>query len=509
MKRFRLLTFVLLACFLLAQGCTSKKKLDVQNNTSDFYSLSVSKGKATIIEGLIKNREVYPHVKTVVLEIPDFAGYNTKYTSIIEEDGSFRFKIFPITAREISLKPVSDVVVVHPGDSIYIEKDFKDIGSVSFSGDAASLNSNINKFLNGSYLGRYTQSKDNLDPESYKQYCINYKKEAAEKLNYFIKDNSPPEDFIKWANTTINFDYYSALLHYLMFKKLTSKERVEYKKEYYDFIEDINSSFNNSVITSNHFQLTNNFYNDFLAPSIITKYPPTKSRDHQRDSMYIEEIGAFSKNNILNQFVVSHFFNGLLKNHSIDLFEENSSAIAKTVKEPILLSTLLERYQYVKDYATNPKPLSEAMLGNTDFNLISNGPLSNLNIRKNLINRIISNNRSKVIYIDFWAVWCPPCLPEMEASKRLMESLKGENVEFIYICLSDSISSKEHIKQIGLGGTHYYLNLDENIFFQNNFGFQSIPHYILIDSTGVIVDFGSYIRPSNPVTLQRIKKLLK
>lgn len=490
-------------------ACNNANSPDIEKNNSDFYSISIEKGDVTIITGLIKNQDVYPHINSVTLEIPDFNGYETKYTSPIEKDGSFRFMIYPISPREISLKPVSDVVVVHPGDSLFIVKDFKDIGAISFTGDAAVLNTNIYKFLNKYYLGRYTQSKENLNPDSYKQYSTNYKNEATERLKDFIKENNPPEDFINWANTTINFDYYSALLHFLMFKKLTSKEYLEYKSEYYDFIEDINNTFNNSIITSNHFLLSNNYYNDYLAPSIITKNIPSNSLDHQRDSIFIDQIGTFSKNDILNQFIISNFFNGLLMTKSLELFEENSSAITRNVKEPILLNTLRERYQFVKDYATNPKPLSDAMLRNTDIKKKSNAIILNNNIRKNLIQSIIAKNKNKVLYIDFWALWCPPCIPEMTISKRLMDNLKDDNIEFIYICLSDSASSKEHVQQIGLEGIHYYLNPDENIYFQNNFGFQSIPHYILIDTTGVIVDFGSYLRPSNPLTLDRIKKLLK
>jgi thiol-disulfide isomerase/thioredoxin len=509
MITFRFLTIVLITSSLLALGCNNVNNPTIKNSNSDFYSISIEKGDPTIIAGLIKNQDVYPHIKSLTLEIPDFNGYETKYTTPIEEDGSFKFVIFPISPREISLKSVSDVVVVRPGDSLFIIKDFKDIGSISFTGDAASLNSNIFKFLNGYYLGRYTQNKDNTDPDGYKQYCTNYKNEATERLKDFIEKNNPPDDFINWANTTINLDYYSALLYYLMFKKLTAKEYLEYKAEYYDFIEDIDRTFSNSIITTKHFQLSNDYYNDYLAPSIISNNESSYSRDHIRDSLFIDQIGTFSKNDNLNQFVVSNFFNGLLKTKSLDIFEENSSAITRIVREPILLNTLRERYQFVKDYATNPKPLSDAMLSNTDINKNSNEIILSNNIRKNLIQSLIANNKNKALYIDFWALWCPPCIPEMTLSKKLMENLKDDNIEFVFICLSDSVPSKEHLEQIGLGGTHYYLNPDESIYFQNNFGFQSIPHYILIDTTGVIVDFGSYLRPSNPMTIDRIKKLLK
>ncbi len=486
MKAIRLLTVVLITSALLTSGCNKVNNHSIGKRDSDFYSIAIEKGDSAIIAGLIKNRDVYPHIKSVTLEIPDFTGYEIKYTAPIGEDGSFRFVIFPVGPREISLKPVTDLVVVHPGDSIFIVKDFRDLGIISFSGDAAALNNNIFKFLMEIYLGRYNPGLDNMDPDRYIKYCIDYKNEALERLTDFIETNNPPGDFINWANTTINLDYYSTLLYYLMF----------------------NSTFNNSITTDKHFRFSEDYYSYYLVPSYIARNGPSHSRDHQRDSIFVSRIGAWSENDILNQFMISNCFNGLLNTKSIDLFDESSSAITGVVKDPILLNTLRERYRFVKDYATNPKPLSDAMLSNTDINSGSNEIILDNKIRKNLVQGVIADNKNKVLYIDFWALWCPPCIPELAMSKSLMESLRDDNIEFIYVCLSDSTSSKEHVKQIGLEGIHYYLNPDEARYFQNHFGFLGIPHYVLIDTTGVIVDFGSYLRPSNPMTLARIKKLL-
>ena len=508
MKAIRLLTVVLITSALLTSGCNKVNNHSIGKRDSDFYSIAIEKGDSAIIAGLIKNRDVYPHIKSVTLEIPDFTGYEIKYTAPIGEDGSFRFVIFPVGPREISLKPVTDLVVVHPGDSIFIVKDFRDLGIISFSGDAAALNNNIFKFLMEIYLGRYNPGLDNMDPDRYIKYCIDYKNEALERLTDFIETNNPPGDFINWANTTINLDYYSTLLYYLMFKKLSSSEKLEYRADYYDFIEDVNSTFNNSITTDKHFRFSEDYYSYYLVPSYIARNGPSHSRDHQRDSIFVSRIGAWSENDILNQFMISNCFIGLLNTKSIDLFDESSSAITGVVKDPILLNTLRERYRFVKDYATNPKPLSDAMLSNADINSGSNEIILDNKIRKNLVQGVIADNKNKVLYIDFWALWCPPCIPELAMSKSLMESLRDDNIEFIYVCLSDSTSSKEHVKQIGLEGIHYYLNPDEARYFQNHFGFLGIPHYVLIDTTGVIVDFGSYLRPSNPMTLARIKKLL-
>ena len=171
----------------MLSGCHIKdqnRKVD-SDHYSVFDSITIPPGEPVIITGVVLNREIYAHVKEITLEIPDFKGYETKYTTIIGPDGFLKFKIYPITTREISLKPIADVIIVHPGDSLYIGKDFKDIANAKFSGDASELNNNVNKFLIGYYLGRYETGNYNLKLEDYKRYCKDYSNEAYTRLATF------------------------------------------------------------------------------------------------------------------------------------------------------------------------------------------------------------------------------------------------------------------------------------------------------------------------------------
>lgn len=508
--RHYILRVFLWSIICLLSGChnTGEKHKAGNDNYQVFDSLTIPLGDPVVITGIVLNKEVYAHVKEINLEIPDFKGFGTKYTTEISSDGSFKFKIYPITPREISLKPIADVIIVHPGDSLYIEKDFKDIANAKFSGDAAELNNNVNKFLNGYYLGRYDNGKYNLKPEEYKLYCESYRNEAYARLTTFRKEHKSTDEFLKWSKTTIEIDYYSALLHYLMYKKLSTQTKVDSPNNYYNFLKDLNQIFDNSVICSNYFKLIDNYYNDYLGPTIGNKYRGEGNRDRKRDSLFIDEISNSSKNDLINQFVVSHYFNKLLDSHETEMFEENSGFINSKIREPFLLKTLSDRYKYIKDYNTNPTNLSNSMLGQSDFKNKLSGIALNSPMRKNLVNNIIEGNKNKVVYVDFWAAWCPPCLPEMQYSNRLIQKYAGQNIEFVFICLSDSVIAQQKISELSFGGKHYFCNSNESIFFQNKYGFKVIPHYLLIDRMGTIVDFGTHLRPSSPRTVEKIDKLL-
>ena len=45
----------------------------------------------------------------------------------------------------------------------------------------------------------------------------------------------------------------------------------------------------------------------------------------------------------------------------------------------------------------------------------------------------LSQWRGKVLVINFWATWCPPCREEMPEFSRAQEKLADKNVQFIGI----------------------------------------------------------------------------
>ena len=97
-----------------------------------------------IVTGKVLNRDFYPNEKDLTLIIPFFRKMENQYCAPIQKDGSFSFR-FPIFAkiREISIRNYAEHLYVHPGDSVYVEIDFKDMFHPKVTGDAEKLNQEI------------------------------------------------------------------------------------------------------------------------------------------------------------------------------------------------------------------------------------------------------------------------------------------------------------------------------------------------------------------------------
>lgn len=50
--------------------------------------------------------------------------------------------------------------------------------------------------------------------------------------------------------------------------------------------------------------------------------------------------------------------------------------------------------------------------------------------------RLLAESHSKLIYVDVWATWCPPCHREMKHLRKMEKRLEDEPIRFVSLCVS-------------------------------------------------------------------------
>jgi len=96
----------------------------------------------------------------------------------------------------------------------------------------------------------------------------------------------------------------------------------------------------------------------------------------------------------------------------------------------------------------------------------------------------LSDYRGKVVFLNFWATWCPPCRMELPAMEKLYEKLK--NQPFIIIAVNmdngDPVAVKNFVQSMNL--TFPVLLDDDNV--SKIYKVNAIPTTFIIRKNGTI-----------------------
>lgn len=124
-----------------------------------------------------------------------------------------------------------------------------------------------------------------------------------------------------------------------------------------------------------------------------------------------------------------------------------------------------------------------------------------------VIDEILSKFKDKVVFIDFWATWCGPCLDAMKIFREAKADFYEKDVVFVYLTNSSSPIKLWEEKIKGIGSNHYYLTDEQWVYLMDEHDFSGIPSYLLYSKKGELSKkFTGY--PGNDAVVEMINSEL-
>ena len=96
----------------------------------------------------------------------------------------------------------------------------------------------------------------------------------------------------------------------------------------------------------------------------------------------------------------------------------------------------------------------------------------------------LSAQRGKVVLVNFWATWCPPCLEEMPAMERLWR--RHKDAGFVLIAISLDTDPKKVPPFVGARKFSFPVALDPKMTVAEKYGVRALPSSFVIDREGTV-----------------------
>jgi thiol-disulfide isomerase/thioredoxin len=414
------------------------------------------------------------------------------------QDGKFSFKntVEKITEAQLFIGKKEIPMLIQPNDSLHIE--LNDVGGkkiIKWSGEGAANNLFFLRYIAHSVqLSKALQQSESFlsgDANTYRNLLDSDKKNRISFLkNYLAEDLSTPnEQTKKWIENSIRYEMARALVEYpKLYQKINPRgKKLKIPKDYYAFISQISFGRKDLLGEAFYQNFIASWMYDYLIPKFKNKnmYVGYKEIYRLAEKKLTPSDKIFIQYRLLKRVLINGPYR---KSYGIQVRQFMRGGAPNAAKEEI--------QQLWNDLRFN----HEGTLA-PDFEFLT---ADGKKVK-------FKDYRGKVLYVDFWATWCSPCLRSFPYSYQLQEEMKKyEDLVFLFISidkdknrwltwLKENKEKKgEHLLAISEG--------DQNIL--KYFNINAIPHWMTIDHNGVVVNYNAR-SPGSDATRSSLRRYLR
>jgi thiol-disulfide isomerase/thioredoxin len=103
--------------------------------------------------------------------------------------------------------------------------------------------------------------------------------------------------------------------------------------------------------------------------------------------------------------------------------------------------------------------------------------------------------QGKVVVVEFWAAWCPPCRRSVPHLNELWEKHKANGLQVIAITRLDQRQTEEQARAFATENIHYPVAITSEMATYTNYGIRGIPHAVVVGRDGKVKWTGNPLQP--------------
>ncbi len=370
--------------------------------------------------------------------------------------GRFEVEVPVERVSEVALCAGSEVLarlLVAPDQTLHVE--YAD-GEMTFTGSAGAINEQLNNYLKKMNFRSFTPSYSVASAAQFAE--ILDRNIEIERGRMLRELSDAPQLLREWAEAEIRYRNAGYAVEYLRYNKVSDSEPMAtlYDRARFPIDEKANICLD---------------YFDYLGNMV---------RDCYVDG-YHYVAGLKARRNYVDAYVAA-----LERVAKLEQCPEDRDVIGAIILnmasgEP--RTTFAEVLEQIHD---------RQLVGNEVIEHFDARPRGRADMRRfteHTFERLLAESHSKLIYVDVWATWCPPCHREMKHLRKMEKRLENEPIEFVSLCVSSPYSQWALTVDVPDNrSANYWLDDEAQAVLDRYIRIRSFPRFFVLSGGQIVND---------------------